>query len=133
MESSDIEQAASDAARAAESEGLSVESVVPFEPGTAPPTRTQMKRFYTGLGMLAGSIACSLLAHILGGVLQDLPGWSCLLIHHIQGVCIVVMGVVIVLGAFRAAVLIRCEDHLLLALADKVRARLREKSEGGTA
>ena len=95
-----------------------------IEPPT--PTPRRLRRFYSWLGLFVGAVAMALLSILLRRVLPDLPLLFYLCMSRLEVYSIVAIGVLLTLAAWKAAVFIQCEDHLLLALADKVRARREE-------
>ena len=110
-----------------------VEAVRPdgyYAPAEPPaPTRAQLKRFSTWIGLFLGASGVGLLALLLSRVLHDLPWQFYIWMSHLQGLSLFAVGALIILASVRTDGFIRCENHVLLALADKVRAR-REELEG---
>jgi len=106
-------------------EGLTwrMESVEPMDQPETGSTPRQLRRFYAWIGLFAGVVCTALIARLLGSYTPNASLQFYLWIHHLQGLCLFVAGALIVLAAVRADGFIRCENHLLLALADKVQAR----------
>ena len=83
-----------------------------------PPTRRQLRRWYTWLGMFCGAAGTALAAMLLSRFLQGMPWYFYIWMHHLQGLSIITIAVLLALAVWRAALLIRCEEHMLLALAE---------------
>jgi hypothetical protein len=99
-----------------------VDTVEPVDQPETGPNPRQLKRFYTWIGLFTGLATMGLLALLLSRILHDLPLPFYLWMNYLQGFSILAIGALIILAAVRADAFIRCEDHVLLALADKLRA-----------
>ena len=87
------------------------------------PTKRQLNRFYTWIGLFFGAVSANLLATLLIRHVPDMQLQFYLYLDCLRVACGAALGILLVLAAWKAAAIIACEDHLLLALADNVRAR----------
>lgn len=97
------------------------------------PTCRQLRRFMTGIGAFVACIVVGGASELLRSCVDTLPFSAYRPLSIVNMLAWIMAGILLLLAVWNAAAVIRCEDHILLALADRVRDRLEKREAPNTA